>query len=94
MDDLFKALLACALGSTLFATSAKSDELASAMALCKANPHCAPSGEYESGGLRFIIRAAGGVQYIRCETDGRCLKLYPRGSGRVVNDKVKLFAAQ
>ena len=91
---LFRAATLALLVGTLAAAPALSDALAEPTALCAANPDCSRHPSDESGGVLFKIRGNGGVKIVRCEADGNCARMYPKGRVVGISDLKAVFAAK
>jgi hypothetical protein len=92
------AIIICALLSSAEGFAASSNHWIDPVKLCKANPNCKHelpgSAAAGSGASHFIIRKFNSEIYVRCEDNGNCRRMFPRGSSEPIDNLTALFAAE
>ena len=82
------AISAIVLLSSVASAGAPNEKVSALMTLCGVNPDCSQRGPDADGGVLFIIREQTLVKHVRCQSDGSCVRVMPRGKRFVVTDIV------
>jgi hypothetical protein len=67
---------------------APNEKVSALMTLCGVNPNCSHQGPNADGGVLFNIREETMVKHVRCQSDGSCVRVMPRGRLFMVTDIV------
>jgi hypothetical protein len=75
---------------------AKSNDWAEPMKLCAANPNCRQEmpNRTRVGAIHFTIHQANSIISIRCEDNGDCRRVFPRGASSSISSLTDLFAVK
>lgn len=84
----------CAFAAPLLSYAASSNTLAEPQRLCAANPDCKQELPDASGAVLFKIQRTGTIVSVRCEENGGCRRLYPRGPSPSVVNLTDLFTGK
>jgi hypothetical protein len=80
--------------STVIGTQAHSSEIASALALCEANPTCSHSEPNKTGNVVLKLRGPSSSKTILCDGDNKCTMLLPRGQKLSIWDLPAVIGAK
>jgi hypothetical protein len=91
----FKVISASLLAVFTFTTFAIADpqnvSILAAITTCKANPGCSHEQPDAAGAVLFKIYQKNHAKYIRCQKDGICMMVLPRGKNSKISDVTALL---
>lgn len=82
------AMSAIIILSGVASAEAPNEKVSALMTLCAVNPNCSHGVPDAAGGVLFNIRERTLVKHVRCQSDGSCMMVMPRGKRFVVTDIV------
>ena len=88
----FAILFTLSLTSYHAVAKAGNDQLSSAIKSCEASSRCSYLQPDKGGGMLFTITNEKQKKYIRCASNGECMRVMPRGGKYVIQD-ISVFLA-